>query len=72
MRNTTSAGSIVTGMCAVIQFWSYLRKSKEHDEQCNRLKSELQKHKTEMEKIRTNQKRNERAHECLKSKGKKQ
>ena len=72
MSNVASAGSIVTGVYAVIQLWSYMRKSKEHDEQCNRLKSELQKHKTEMENIRTNQKRNERAHECLKSKGKKQ
>ena len=59
MSNAASAGSIVTGVYAVIQLWSYMRKSKEHDEQCNRLKSELQKHKTEMENIRTNQKRSE-------------
>ena len=71
MKSATAAGSILTGVCATFHYRSFMRKYNERDEECNKLKSELQKHEAKMITIRTNQNRNERAYKCLKSKGKK-
>ena len=56
----------------MLQFWSFMCKYRQRDEVCTKLKSELQQHKTEMERIRTNEKKNESIYKCLKSKGEKQ